>query len=186
MHSDKIQQVRTETLQKFKDVMIQILISTDIAARGLDITALPAVINYDLPHQTKDYVHRIGRTGHAGLNGMAISLVDAQAEKHYQSIMQLTDQQLPLATVSHYKPKWLSPSASQKYTLVNLKTTEQLRDYLHLTSIVNLSAFGTLATKRPFNQPLVRPTRCIRRPHKQANQGDCALLLPHYGVLEKY
>ncbi len=187
IHSDKMQQVRTETLQKFKDAKIQILVSTDIAARGLDITALPTVINYDLPQQTEDYVHRIGRTGRAGSNGLAISLVDEKAEKRYQSIIQLTDQQLPLTAISHYEPKWLSPATNKNHASISqIKTIEQLRNCLHPYSKDNPSVFVATTTKKPRNQSLVEQVCFIRTRHKQAKQEDCALLLPNYGILQKY
>ena len=62
-------------MKRFKDNELQVLVATDIAARGLDIEELPHVVNYDLPHVAEDYVHRIGRTGRAGASGEAVSLV---------------------------------------------------------------------------------------------------------------
>lgn len=75
IHGDKSQQERLKTLDDFKQGRITVLVATDVAARGLDIAELPAVINYDLPHSPEDYVHRIGRTGRAGASGMALSLI---------------------------------------------------------------------------------------------------------------
>lgn len=75
IHGNKSQGARTRALAEFKNSEIQVLVATDIAARGLDIDQLPHVINYDLPNVTEDYVHRIGRTGRAGASGEAISLV---------------------------------------------------------------------------------------------------------------
>jgi superfamily II DNA/RNA helicase len=69
IHGDKTQQERLKTLEAFKAGQIAVLVATDVAARGLDIAELPAVINYDLPHSPEDYVHRIGRTGRAGASG---------------------------------------------------------------------------------------------------------------------
>ncbi|MDP6963044.1 MAG: helicase-related protein, partial [Planctomycetota bacterium] len=80
-HSDKSQSVRTRTMKDFKSGDLQVLVATDIAARGLDIEQLPAVINYELPVVAEDYVHRIGRTGRAGETGRAISLVCADETK---------------------------------------------------------------------------------------------------------
>ncbi|MGE5320076.1 MAG: DEAD/DEAH box helicase, partial [Hyphomicrobiaceae bacterium] len=75
IHGDKTQQERIKALDAFKAGTIRVLVATDVAARGIDIEALPFVVNYDLPHNAEDYVHRIGRTGRAGALGEAISLV---------------------------------------------------------------------------------------------------------------
>ena len=69
IHGNKSQNARTKALADFKDYKVQVLVATDIAARGLDITELPQVVNYELPHVPEDYVHRIGRTGRAGATG---------------------------------------------------------------------------------------------------------------------
>lgn len=74
-HSGRNQRVRQELIEKFKAGEIQYLVATGVAARGIDIDNLPVVINYDLPFPADEYVHRIGRTGRAGAQGEAISLV---------------------------------------------------------------------------------------------------------------
>jgi ATP-dependent RNA helicase RhlE len=78
IHGNKAQNARIRSLEGFKNGEIRVLVATDIAARGLDIEALPHVINYDLPHVAEDYVHRIGRTGRAGMEGEAISFVSGE------------------------------------------------------------------------------------------------------------
>ena len=75
IHGNKSQSARTRALEDFKAYRVQVLVATDIAARGLDISELPQVVNYELPHVPEDYVHRIGRTGRAGCAGQALSLV---------------------------------------------------------------------------------------------------------------
>uniref|UniRef100_UPI003D81C06A DEAD/DEAH box helicase n=1 Tax=Trichloromonas sp. TaxID=3069249 RepID=UPI003D81C06A len=75
IHSNKSQSIRTRTLAEFKKGELRVLVATDVAARGLDIAQLPHVVNYDMPQVPEDYVHRIGRTGRAGENGVALSLV---------------------------------------------------------------------------------------------------------------
>ncbi len=85
-HGDLSQGARTQVLLDFKNSLIQVLVATDLAARGLDIVKLPVVVNYDLPRSADDYTHRIGRTGRAGKSGIAISLVTAEANAHFRLI----------------------------------------------------------------------------------------------------
>lgn len=85
-HGDKSQGARTEALAKFKSGKTRILVATDLAARGIDIQALPLVINYELPRSPKDYIHRIGRTGRAGMEGEAISLITPEEMHHFKVI----------------------------------------------------------------------------------------------------
>jgi ATP-dependent RNA helicase RhlE len=86
IHSKKSQGTRTDTLHHFKSGSLRILVATDLMARGIDITDLPFVINYELPRSPKDYVHRIGRTGRAGSSGMAISLLSHKDLHHFEVI----------------------------------------------------------------------------------------------------
>jgi ATP-dependent RNA helicase RhlE len=81
IHGDKSQNERLVTLENFKQGQVEVLVATDVAARGLDIAELPAVINYDIPYAAEDYVHRIGRTGRAGASGQAISLMTSLDER---------------------------------------------------------------------------------------------------------
>jgi superfamily II DNA/RNA helicase len=93
IHGDKSQQERLKALDAFKEGKITALVATDVAARGLDIDDLPLVVNYELPPNAEDYIHRIGRTGRAGASGEAISLVDADEEKLLQDIEKLLKRQ---------------------------------------------------------------------------------------------
>jgi ATP-dependent RNA helicase RhlE len=86
IHSKKTQPQRNQAMQDFKLGVINVLVATDIAARGIDIHFLPYVINYELPRSPKDYIHRIGRTGRAGAVGEAISLVTEEEEHHFYII----------------------------------------------------------------------------------------------------
>lgn len=95
IHGDKSQQERIKALDAFKESKITVLVATDVAARGLDIDLLPLVINYELPPNAEDYVHRIGRTGRAGASGEAISLVDADEEKLLQDVEKLLKRSFP-------------------------------------------------------------------------------------------
>ena len=90
IHGDLAQSLRTETLDKFKSGELQWLIASDVAARGLDIPDVSFVFNYDTPHHSEDYVHRIGRTGRAGKKGEAVMLVARLDEKNYDDILKLT------------------------------------------------------------------------------------------------
>jgi len=92
IHGDKSQGHRTKVLQDFKEGKVRVLVATDIAARGLDIEELPIVVNYDLPHQAEDYVHRIGRTGRAGNVGLAVTLVTPDDLPMLKEIELLTKQ----------------------------------------------------------------------------------------------
>ncbi len=99
IHGDKHQKERIAALQAFTDDEIQVLVATDVAARGLDIESLPRVINYDLPNQAEAYVHRIGRTGRAGQKGMAISLVAPDEKRFLVAIVALINKQIPIQAV---------------------------------------------------------------------------------------
>jgi ATP-dependent RNA helicase RhlE len=104
IHSDKTQAERMQALADFKANAITLLVATDIAARGLDITQLPHVINFELPQSAEDYVHRIGRTGRAGQSGEAISLVSPEEDEMLASIERLIKRKLPLAEVPGWQP----------------------------------------------------------------------------------
>jgi len=97
IHGNKSQGARTRALDDFKQGRIQVLVATDIAARGLDITELPHVVNFELPHVPEDYVHRIGRTGRAGLRGKAISLVSRDERERLRAIEKLLGRSIPVA-----------------------------------------------------------------------------------------
>jgi ATP-dependent RNA helicase RhlE len=86
MHSKKSQGARTDALNKFKAGNLRVLVATDLASRGIDIQSLPHVINYELPRSPKDYIHRIGRTGRAGVEGEAISLISTDELHHFHVI----------------------------------------------------------------------------------------------------
>ena len=106
IHGDKSQQTRLDVLSQFKSGELRVLVATDVAARGLDIAELPFVINYELPTQAEDYVHRIGRTGRAGADGVAISMMDDNEQKMYFSINELIGQELPISKIEGFEPRW--------------------------------------------------------------------------------
>lgn len=103
IHGDKTQAERMATLEAFKSGDIDILVATDVAARGLHIEELPCVINFDLPFVAEDYVHRIGRTGRAGSKGEALSLYSEKDERLLKEIEKLIKRQLPMEKLSDFE-----------------------------------------------------------------------------------
>jgi ATP-dependent RNA helicase RhlE len=104
IHGNKNQNARTRTLKRFKDNELRVLVATDIAARGLDIEALPHVVNFDMPHVAEDYVHRIGRTGRAGVEGEAVSLVSAEERPLLAAIEKLMNRKVESRPVAGFEP----------------------------------------------------------------------------------
>jgi superfamily II DNA/RNA helicase len=104
IHGDKTQQERMAALESFKKGEIDVLVATDVAARGLDISDLPCVINYDLPYNAEDYVHRIGRTGRAGASGDAISLYSDKDERLLTDIEKLIKQTIRRGDLGGFTP----------------------------------------------------------------------------------
>ena len=99
LHGDQTQSERLATLDEFKSGAVAILVATDVAARGLDIAQMPCVVNFDLPYSAEDYVHRIGRTGRAGANGRALSLVTQFDDKLLAAIAKLVRMEFELKTI---------------------------------------------------------------------------------------
>ncbi len=104
IHGNKSQNQRTRALHDFKKGKSQVMVATDIAARGIDIDQLPQVVNFDLPNVPEDYVHRIGRTGRAGQKGHAISLVSADEAKQLNDIESLIKQKLDRILIDGFEP----------------------------------------------------------------------------------
>ncbi|MFV1984558.1 MAG: DEAD/DEAH box helicase [Thiohalomonadales bacterium] len=104
IHGNKSQGARTKALANFKAGKVRVLVATDIAARGLDINQLPHVVNFELPNVAEDYVHRIGRTGRAGNEGEAMSLVCVDELKLLRDIERLLKREIPKVVFEDYKP----------------------------------------------------------------------------------
>ena len=104
IHGDKTQTEREAALDDFKSGKIAVLVATDVASRGLDIEGLPQVINFDVPHSPEDYVHRIGRTGRAGLTGEAISLVSPEDTESMAAIERLIKKKIERVLVAGFQP----------------------------------------------------------------------------------
>ena len=104
IHGNKSQSARTRALSEFKTGELQVLVATDIAARGIDIDQLPHVVNYELPNVPEDYVHRIGRTGRAGAEGEAVSLVCVDENNFLADIEKLIKRSIPREVVQGFEP----------------------------------------------------------------------------------
>ncbi|PHO11854.1 ATP-dependent RNA helicase RhlE [Malaciobacter marinus] len=102
IHGNKSQGARTSALSNFKSKKIRVLVATDIAARGIDIELLPHVVNFELPNVPEDYVHRIGRTGRAGNNGIALSLVCDEESQYLKDIERLTKISIPVKDIEGF------------------------------------------------------------------------------------
>ncbi len=108
-HGELSQGNRTQTLADFKDKKWQVVVATDVAARGIDIANLAAVVNYDLPRSSVDYIHRIGRTGRAGESGVAISFVSAETEAHFRLIEKRQGLNLIREQIEGFEPEIVLP-----------------------------------------------------------------------------
>ena len=111
-HGEMSQGARQDVLAEFKEERWEVVVTTDLAARGIDIAQLPVVVNYDLPRSATDYTHRIGRTGRAGASGEAVSFVTAATLAHWQLIQKRVQVQLPLEVLEGFEPTEVPPPAS--------------------------------------------------------------------------
>lgn len=112
LHGDMNQRQRTKTISKMRAGEIKILVATDVAARGIDVQTISHVINFDLPHQAEDYIHRIGRTGRAGQSGIALSFVSAGDIGVLKDIEKITGQKTNFAIIPGLEPKGTPPTKS--------------------------------------------------------------------------
>jgi superfamily II DNA/RNA helicase len=108
-HGEMSQGARQDVLAEFKEERWEVVVTTDLASRGIDIAQLPVVVNYDLPRSATDYTHRIGRTGRAGAHGEAVSFVTAQTLAHWHLIQKRAQVQLPLEVIEGFEPTEVPP-----------------------------------------------------------------------------
>ena len=170
IHGDKSQQTRLDVLSQFKAGGLRVLVATDVAARGLDIAELPFVVNYEMPVQAEDYVHRIGRTGRAGADGVAISMMDESEQKMYDAIKALTGNELPISRIEHFEPSWEqqkqpAPGARQRSERGSKRQAQR-------------SSAANAETAAPPPAP-VAPMSSRRRGR---GRRTCALLQPNFGL----
>ena len=179
IHGDKSQQTRLDTLNAFKEGSLRVLVATDVAARGLDIAELPFVINYELPTQPEDYVHRIGRTGRAGADGVAISLMDEHEQKMFEAIKELTGSTVEIERIEGFEPSWWrceesdspAPNHSRQERSGRSTAQERRHDNRGERQAERLSDPGAACGK------IAGRSRRSRRERPQ-----CALLQPNYGA----
>jgi ATP-dependent RNA helicase RhlE len=156
IHGDKSQQARMDALAAFKDGKLTVLVATDVAARGLDIDALPHVLNYELPHVPEDYIHRIGRTGRAGASGDAISFVAPEEEKYLVDIEKLLKKRVPVLVAEGFEAG-ASPHARSRRTAPRDATLRESQ-----------SAQGERRTAHAEREPHERRTpHAEREPHER-------------------
>lgn len=178
IHGDRSQQSRLETLNAFKDGSLRVLVATDIAARGLDIAELPFVINYEMPTQPEDYVHRIGRTGRAGADGVAISLMDESEQKMFESIKELTGNKLLIERIEGFEPQWWEQGGAKP-------EKPEMREPRQRNRYESAKAQREKNT-RPENAANDAGAACGkiagRSRRSRWEHRTCALLQPRYGV----
>ncbi|MES2581000.1 MAG: DEAD/DEAH box helicase [Pseudomonadota bacterium] len=151
IHGDKSQKERIEALDAFKAGKITALVATDVAARGLDISDLPMVINYEIPSAPEDYVHRIGRTGRAGASGIAISLVSEDEEKYLADIEKLIKRSIEKVQAD---PKILAKATYQSSATNGKKPSSNLQQQDNDTVASNRHAIKPRQhTRKPSKDP---------------------------------
>ena len=157
-HGNKSQAQRTRALKDFKDSKTQVLVATDIAARGIDINLLPQVVNFDLPYVPEDYIHRIGRTARAGQEGKAISLVSADEHKLLFDIEKLLKSPIPRETIAGFEPTQnLRTEAPKSRGNRRRKSSSRSKSPERLRSSSGRSSFNKKRNKRS-------PSKSKRRP----------------------
>ncbi len=156
IHGDKSQQERMKALDAFKEGKITALVATDVAARGIDIDQLPLVVNYELPPNAEDYVHRIGRTGRAGASGEAVSLIDGDEEKLLQDVEKLLKRTFPRERANAPAPS-RRPAASTHSAAPTRKSAPK-DDWFHKPYEPSESA-APAAERQPFRSS--KPKRQI-------------------------
>ena len=114
IHSDRSQAQRRRALDRFANGEVNIICATDVLARGIDVELVDYVVNYDIPEQTEDYIHRIGRTGRAGERGFAITFVTPETESHLRDIEKLVKQRIPEMELEHFDTQAASDEAMKK------------------------------------------------------------------------
>jgi ATP-dependent RNA helicase RhlE len=152
IHGDKTQAARLEALSAFKDGKLQVLVATDVAARGLDIEDMPLVVNYELPHVPEDYIHRIGRTGRAGATGEATSFVAPEEEKYLVEIERLLRKKVAIVVAEDFDPSAVRSERTARPDKTKPRETRPTRERAHPRE--DRQAERELAYARNPDQPI--------------------------------
>ena len=153
LHGDMKQSARKRTIDTMKRKRAQILVATDVAARGLDIKTITHVVNFDLPSVAEDYVHRIGRTGRAGMSGMAFSLVGPQDWLYLQEIEKFTGNKISQTTIQGLEPRLAKPtSMSKKHLKSNNKRPPVIKHKRNLQKLASLDSSNSKEQRNPVNK----------------------------------
>ena len=168
LHGDKSQDERLKSLEAFKQGEVDLLVATDVAARGLDIKDVPAVFNYDVPFHAEDYVHRIGRTGRAGASGVAVTLVTkhdqrlmGELEKLLKTKVELEhlafEEEKPRGRINDGRRRWQGEETGDARDTVRRERTERRHPERR-------AAPAAAAADPFFNQPYEVPTEAADNP----------------------
>ncbi|MEI8671051.1 DEAD/DEAH box helicase [Vibrio sp. SA48] len=168
IHGNKSQGARTKALANFKNGEIRILVATDIAARGIDIDQLPQVVNFELPNVPEDYVHRIGRTGRAGAEGNAISLVCADEAKDMFAIERLTQNVLERIEIEAFSPVNKLPNSPSLLPMKAKKPKKSKKISQSITMVNAQVMWPTVAT--PIRRTSPNATQAMQLLPKVRNQ----------------
>jgi len=186
IHGDKSQQTRLETLSAFKEGNLRVLVATDVAARGLDIAELPFVINYEMPTQPEDYVHRIGRTGRAGADGVAISLMDETEQKMFEAIKELTGNNIPIERIEGFEPRWWDNGGTEERPSENGRPRRGERAERGAGSRGERRTRGDSRAEQESHSkdPGESCGKIAGRSHRnrRGERAKCALVQPNFGV----
>ncbi len=169
IHGDRNQLQRTEALNNFKQGLIRVLVATDVAARGLDIEDLAYVINFELPNNPEDYVHRIGRTGRAGVKGFAVSLVSKEENKQLLEVEKLLNTKICIEEVSEFELK------KESLHTPNRKSRTEERQFKKATNTSNRKTTVSSRTNQKDSQYSNEP-----RQAKRANKFEDPLFTQPY------
>ncbi|GAB4397817.1 MAG: ATP-dependent RNA helicase RhlE [Rhodoferax sp.] len=177
LHGNKSQSARTQALASFKSGAMRALVATDIAARGIDIDDLPHVVNYDIPNVCEDYVHRIGRTGRAGAEGTAVSLVSLDEEGFMQAIERFTNQEIPVEILPEFMPdpdEKAEPIAMGRQTLWGGAGKPPSRDVMQAAAKAAraemLARAGESRKAKPAQKDPAQRPRVAQAPGKQRSE----------------
>lgn len=186
IHGNKSQGARTKALAQFKDGGVNVLVATDIAARGIDIDQLPQVVNFELPNVSEDYVHRIGRTGRAGMSGHAVSLVCADEIDLLNDVQHVIQAHIPREIIAGFEPVHVLPE-SRKLRPLKAKKPKKLKPTNngrvehkdgqrsgdnargHKPTGKNKRHTGSSTNKNPYGQSTRKPANSGSRVAKNSN-----------------